>query len=228
VLELKNISKIYVKDSHEIRALDDVSLMINDGDFMALKGPSGSGKTSLLNILGLVDIPDTGEYILDGINIGKLSAKERLQCRKRSLGFVFQNYNLIPELTVYENVEIPLLIQGTDKKIRKEKVENAVANVGLLDYLRHKPGELSGGQQQRVSIARALVRRPPLIIADEPTANLDSENGRQIVSLMRQMNEKYGITFVFATHDEMILEYMKQIVYLRDGKITDVTVKNEE
>lgn len=221
MIKLDHISKKYVKDNHEIRALDDVSLSIEKGSFIALKGPSGSGKSTLLNILGLVDVPDSGGFCLNGTSVGKLSARERSQFRKQYLGFVFQNYNLIPELTVYENVEIPLLIQGGDKKSIREKVSIAVENVGLIDYLHHKPGELSGGQQQRVSIARALARKPPLIIADEPTANLDSANGKSIVALMRDMNEKYGMTCVFATHDEMILEYMKEIIYLRDGKIID-------
>ncbi len=221
MIELSHINKKYTKDNREIRAIDDLTLRIEKGCFVTLKGPSGSGKSTLLNILGLMDVPDSGKYILNGTSIEHLSAKERSKFRKNYLGFVFQNYNLIPELTVYENIEIPLLIQGTEKKSIREKVLQAVENVGLSDYLKHKPGELSGGQQQRVSIARALVRNPPLIIADEPTANLDSANGKAIVSLMRKMNDKFGITFVFATHDEMILEYMKQIIYLRDGKIIE-------
>ncbi len=225
MIKLSQISKKYLKDTREIRALDDVDVSIKQGSFLALKGPSGSGKSTLLNILGLVDVPDSGEYILNGTSMEKLSAKDRSKFRKQYLGFVFQNFNLIPELSVYENVEIPLLIQGGEKSSMNEKVITAIENVGLSDYLKHKPGELSGGQQQRVSIARALVRNPPLIIADEPTANLDSVNGRSIVSLMRDMNEKYGMTCVFATHDEMILEYMKEIIYLRDGKIIDRTVK---
>lgn len=225
MIKLSQISKKYLKDTREIRALDDVDVSIKQGSFLALKGPSGSGKSTLLNILGLVDVPDSGEYILNGTSMEKLSAKDRSKFRKQYLGFVFQNFNLIPELSVYENVEIPLLIQGGEKSSMNEKVITAIENVGLSDYLKHKPGELSGGQQQRVSIARALVRNPPLIIADEPTANLDSVNGRSIVSLMRDMNEKYGITFVFATHDEIILDYMKEIICLRDGKIIDRTVK---
>lgn len=225
MIKLSQISKKYLKDTREIRALDDVDVSIKQGSFLALKGPSGSGKSTLLNILGLVDVPDSGEYILNGTSMEKLSAKDRSKFRKQYLGFVFQNFNLIPELSVYENVEIPLLIQGGEKSSMNEKVITAIENVGLSDYLKHKPGELSGGQQQRVSIARALVRNPPLIIADEPTANLDSVNGRSIVSLMRDMNEKYGITFVFATHDEIILDYMKEIISLRDGKIIDRTVK---
>ena len=172
-----------------------------------------------------MDIPDSGKYFLNNINVGVLDAKGRSEFRKRYLGFVFQNYNLIPELNVYENVEIPLLIQGEKKQNIKEKIEFAIENVGLKDYLYHKPGELSGGQQQRVSIARALVRNPPVIIADEPTANLDTANSKQIISLMREMNEKLGTTFVFATHDELILEYMKQIAFLRDGNIEKIEVK---
>lgn len=219
MIKITNVNKIYQKDNQEIKALDNISLNIEKGSFVALKGPSGSGKSTLLNILGLVDSPDSGEYKLQDISVEKLSATKRAEIRKKYLGFVFQNYNLIPELNVYENIEIPLLIQGVPKNERKDKILEAIENVELSKYIKHKPGELSGGQQQRVSIARALVRNPPLIIADEPTANLDSTIGRSIISLMRDMNEKLGITFVFATHDEMILEYMKDIIYLRDGKI---------
>ncbi|BDC94495.1 ABC transporter ATP-binding protein [Treponema bryantii] len=225
MIKVEKLRKVYKRDAHEVIALNEVSLNINDGDFIALKGPSGSGKSTLLNILGLLDIPDSGKYFLNNINVGVLDAKGRSEFRKRYLGFVFQNYNLIPELNVYENVEIPLLIQGEKKQNIKEKIEFAIENVGLKDYLYHKPGELSGGQQQRVSIARALVRKPPVIIADEPTANLDTENSKQIISLMREMNEKLGTTFVFATHDELILEYMKQIAFLRDGNIEKIEVK---
>lgn len=219
MIKITNVNKIYQKDNQEIKALDNISLNIEKGSFVALKGPSGSGKSTLLNILGLVDSPDSGEYKLQDISVEKLSATKRAEIRKKYLGFVFQNYNLIPELNVYENIEIPLLIQGVPKNERKDKILEAIENVELSKYIKHKPGELSGGQQQRVSIARALVRNPPLIIADEPTANLDSTIGRSIISLMCDMNEKLGITFVFATHDEMILEYMKDIIYLRDGKI---------
>ncbi len=221
MIELINLQKKYSKENHQVLALNNLSLKIEDKSFLALKGPSGSGKSTLLNILGLIDVPDAGEYLFNGVNILNKNVSQRSDFRKKNLGFVFQNYNLIPELTVYENVEIPLLIQGLNRKDIKNKVELAIENVGLLDYMKHKPGELSGGQQQRVSIARAMVRMPPIIIADEPTANLDSDNSKSIISSMKEINRKFGITFIFATHDEMILDYMDQVVYMRDGKITD-------
>lgn len=221
MIELINLQKKYSKENHQVLALNNLSLKIEDKSFLALKGPSGSGKSTLLNILGLIDVPDAGEYLFNGVNIVNKNVSQRSDFRKKNLGFVFQNYNLIPELTVYENVEIPLLIQGLNRKDIKNKVELAIENVGLLDYMKHKPGELSGGQQQRVSIARAMVRMPPIIIADEPTANLDSDNSKSIISSMKEINRKFGITFIFATHDEMILDYMDQVVYMRDGKITD-------
>jgi len=197
--------------------LKGINLQIEKGEFVAIKGPSGSGKTTLLNLLGALDIPDGGDIIFEGENISKLETQKRLGFRARNLGFIFQDYNLIPELNVYENVEIPLLIRNV--KNRKEKITKVIKEVGLLSHIDHKPGELSGGQRQRVSIARALVKNPPLILADEPTANLDSKTGLTIVELMHKLNKVHNITFVIATHDAFILEKIDRIIDLIDGEI---------
>lgn len=222
MIEITNINKTYKMASHKVVALDNVTLRIEQGDFLALKGPSGSGKTTMLNIFGLIDVPTQGSYRLDEVLMDGLNAKQRSNYRRKYLGFIFQNYNLIPELNIYENVEIPLLISGVKKSIRKEMVENTVEELGLKDHIKHKPGELSGGQQQRVAIARALVKKPPVIIADEPTANLDTKTGQEIIKLMKDLNERHCITFIFATHDELILDLMKTVVYLQDGRVLKV------
>lgn len=222
MIHVKNARKKYVMGEREVLALDDVSISIEKGGFAALKGPSGSGKSTLLNIIGMLDVMSEGEYFLDGKSVGSKTAKERSAYRAKYLGFIFQNYNLIPELNVYENVEVPLLISGLKRKDYQDRVFQMIEDVGLKDHVKHRPGELSGGQQQRVAIARALVRKPPLVIADEPTANLDSKTGLSVMELMRNLNEKYGVTCVFATHDDNITRYMKQIFMLLDGKIVDI------
>ncbi len=221
LIEIRNARKKYLMGQRELWALDDVSLEIEHGDFMALKGPSGSGKSTLLNILGLLDSLSQGEHVLDGRSIASLNAAQRSACRSKYLGFIFQNYNLIPELNVYENIEVPLLIAREKKAGYHDKLMQLIEDVGLQDHLQHRPGELSGGQQQRVAVARALVRKPPLVIADEPTANLDSKTGQGIMELMRELNRKYGVTFVFATHDEGISGFMKAIYKMVDGKIVE-------
>jgi putative ABC transport system ATP-binding protein len=226
VIEIKDARKRYEIGGRELWALDGVSLRIERGDFMALKGPSGSGKSTLLNILGMLDSMSGGQYLLEGTPVAAKSAKERSRYRARYLGFVFQSFNLIPELNVYENVEVPLLISRSKKAEYHEAVMRIIEDVGLKDHIRHRPGELSGGQQQRVAIARALVRQPPLVIADEPTANLDSKTGIGIMELMRELNRKYRVTFVFATHDEGITAYMKTIHRMLDGRILE-TIVNE-
>ena len=217
MINLKNVKKTYLLGKKKVEALRGIDLQIEKGEFVAVKGPSGSGKTTLLNLLGALDIPDGGEVIFEGEDISKLETKKRLAFRARNLGFIFQDYNLIPELNVYENVEIPLLI--TNAKKRKEKIIKVIEEVGLLDHIDHRPAELSGGQRQRVSIARALVKNPPLILADEPTANLDSKTGLKIVELMQRLNKIHNITFVIATHDTSILEKIDRVVNLMDGKI---------
>lgn len=224
MIELKNIKKMYRVGSSELWALQGISLKIDKGEFIAFKGPSGSGKSTLLNIIGLLDTPTEGEYLMDGVSMsGKDSnPQKRSQCRAQYLGFIFQNFNLIPELSIYENVEIPLLIAGEKSKDRKEKVYKIVEEVGLISHIKHRPGELSGGQMQRVAIARALVKNPPLVIADEPTANLDTKTGQEIIQLMKELNRKLQITFLFATHDENIKNYMEKTYYICDGQLVDV------
>jgi len=217
MIELKNVNKTYMLGKKRVKALKGINLQIEKGEFVAIKGPSGSGKTTLLNLLGALDIPDGGEIIFEGEDISKLEMKKRLGFRAHNLGFVFQDYNLIPELNVYENVEIPLLIRNA--KNRKEKITKVIMEVGLLSHIDHKPAELSGGQRQRVSIARALVKNPPLILADEPTANLDSKTGLAIIKLMHKLNKVHNITFVIATHDTFILEKIDRIIDLIDGEI---------
>lgn len=174
-----------------------------------------------MNIIGLLDTPTEGGYLINGEELSAVNHKQRYQYRGRYLGFIFQNFNLIPELTVYENVEIPLLIAGTPADIRRERVVKVIEEVGLGDRIKHRPNELSGGQMQRVSIARALVKNPPIIIADEPTANLDYETSLSIIKLMKQLNEEHNITFIFATHDQNLIDYMDRVVYIRDGSIVE-------
>lgn len=221
MIELKNIKKKYQRGANELWALKDISLKINKGEFIAFRGPSGSGKTTLLNIIGLLDSATEGEYLLDGKDISEKKHKKLSRLRASYLGFIFQNFNLIPELNIYENVEIPLLISGKNKIIRREEVEEMVEDVGLADHIKHRPSELSGGQMQRVAIARALVKKPPIVIADEPTANLDTETGTEIIELMKELNEKYNVTFLFATHDETITDYMEEIYLLKDGRLRE-------
>ncbi|HEY8464074.1 MAG TPA: ABC transporter ATP-binding protein [Bacillota bacterium] len=223
MLELKNIQKMYRIGATQLWALKGISLKIAKGEFIAFKGPSGSGKSTLLSLIGLLDTPTKGEYTINGLNVLCADSKKRSEYRAAYLGFIFQNFNLIPELNIYENVEIPLVIAGENAKARKEKVTKVVEAVGLTSHLQHKPGELSGGQMQRVAIARALVKNPPLVIADEPTANLDSKTGTEIIELMKRLNQELGITFLFATHDEKITEYMEKIYYLVDGEIVKVS-----
>ncbi len=219
MIKIKNIKKVYQMGQNSVTALNGVDLNIEKGGFVALQGPSGSGKSTLLNIIGLLDTPQSGEYYLNDQLMSGRSHKERSEFRANNLGFIFQNYNLIPELNILENVEIPLVISKMDKKLRKKRVLEIVEEVGLLDHAKHRPGELSGGQQQRVAIARALVKKPPLVIADEPTANLDSNTGREILEIMKRLNENHNTTFVFATHDQMITKYMKNIINIIDGNI---------
>ncbi len=219
MLEIKNAKKRYTIGGRELWALNGLDLNVSPGEFIALKGPSGSGKSTLLNILGLLDTMTEGDYLLNGERMNGKNQKERSAYRAKYLGFIFQDYNLIPELTVFENVEVPLLISGMRRKDYKDTVQRIIEDVGLADHVKHRPGELSGGQQQRVSIARALVKEPPLVIADEPTANLDSKTGAGIMALMAELNRKYNVTFVFATHDGNILSFMSKVYHLLDGKI---------
>ena len=218
VVSVKDVSKTYRLGSQTVTALADVCLTIHGGEFMAVAGPSGSGKTTLLNLIGCLDVPTSGEIAIDGEPIARLTAGRRADLRARKLGFIFQTFNLIPVLTAWENVEYPLLIHRRGGEAA-QRVRRALEQVGLGERARHRPSELSGGQQQRVAIARALVSEPALVLADEPTANLDSATGREIVDLMRRLNRERGTTFVFSTHDPRIMSAADRVVEISDGRL---------
>ena len=213
-----HVSKTYRLGKVGVTALDDVSFTVATAEFVAIAGPSGSGKTTLLNLIGCLDTPTAGEILIDGEPVSALSAGARADLRARKLGFVFQTFNLIPVLTAWENVEYPLLIRPRDGD-RRARVSAALEQVGLGDRARHRPPELSGGQQQRVAIARALVGEPALVLADEPTANLDSATGRDIVELMRRLNREREVTFVFSTHDPRIMSAADRVLEISDGRL---------
>ncbi|GHT53127.1 ABC transporter ATP-binding protein [Spirochaetia bacterium] len=221
MIVIQNLWKSYPMGKLSVDALKGVSLKLSRGDFVSVAGPSGSGKTTLMNIIGLIDTPSRGSVIIDGQETGDLSRRDLTRIRQESIGFVFQSFNLLPVLTVFENVELPLVI--AKKKIgraeRRERVEFLLEEVGLADRKNHKPAELSGGQQQRVAIARALVTFPKIVIADEPTANLDSANGERVLELMKKINREEGTTFIFSTHDPDIWEMANHVVFLKDAII---------
>ncbi|AEF84820.1 macrolide export ATP-binding/permease protein MacB [Treponema primitia ZAS-2] len=221
MITLRDIWKSYPMGKLGVDALNGISLELSKGDFVSVAGPSGSGKTTLMNIIGLIDTPSSGRVLIDGKETGNLRRKELTRIRQESIGFVFQSFNLLPVLTVFENVELPLTIaqKKTARAERRERVEYLLEEVGLGDRKTHKPSELSGGQQQRVAIARALVTRPKIVIADEPTANLDSANGERVLELMKKINQEEGTTFIFSTHDPDIWEMANHIVFLKDGRI---------
>jgi putative ABC transport system ATP-binding protein len=204
----------------ETHALRGVNLSIEDGEFTALVGPSGSGKTTLLQLIGLLDKPTSGQVFINGKDATRLNRNQRADLRKGTIGFIFQFFALIPTLTAYENVEMPLLLNGTKPAERKKRVNEVLEAVGLSDRAHHRPDQLSGGQQQRVAVARALAINPKVILADEPTANLDTENGKQVMDIMKKLNKETGVTFVFATHDPRVIGYADRVVTLQDGIIT--------
>jgi putative ABC transport system ATP-binding protein len=215
---VRDVSKTYRLGKVTVTALAGVSLAVKGGEFLAVAGPSGSGKTTLLNLIGCLDTPTTGEIVIDGEVLGGLSPRRRADLRARKLGFVFQTFNLIPVLTAWENVEYPLLLQPRRDDVAA-RVRAALEHVGLAERARHRPPELSGGQQQRVAIARALVTEPALVLADEPTANLDSRTGHEIVELMRRLNRERGTTFVFSTHDPRIVNAADRVLEISDGRL---------
>jgi putative ABC transport system ATP-binding protein len=219
LLEARHISKTYVTRGIETAALRDLSLDVEEGEFSALAGPSGSGKTTLLNILGTLDEADSGVVSLDGQSLAELSAAELADLRLAKLGFVFQAYNLIPVLSAQENVEFVMELQGVEASERKQRALEVLAEVGLDGMARKRPMELSGGQQQRVAVARAIVTRPRLVLADEPTANLDSETAQRLIELMQELNRERGVTFLFSTHDPLVMEAARRVIRLRDGQI---------
>ena len=212
---------MYLVGDEEVRALDHASMHIRQGEFVSIIGPSGSGKSTLMNIIGCLDIADAGVYMLDGIPIEDYTENELARIRNHKIGFVFQSFNLIPKLTAEENVELPLIYQGVKKEERKERVKEAIARVGLEKRAKHLPTELSGGQQQRVAIARAIVTRPSLILADEPTGNLDSKTGDEIMEIFHELHRQ-GNTIVLITHDDEVAEQASRSIHIRDGKVTEV------
>lgn len=217
LIQLRNIRRRFQLGETSINALDDISLDIHEGEFLAAWGPSGSGKSTLMNIIGLIDAPTAGEISFAGKNTRNLSDDELTDFRGENIGFVFQNFNLVPVLSALENVMLPLQIQGAHTA--QERATAVLQDVGLERFIHSLPDKLSGGQRQRVAIARALVVKPKLVIADEPTANLDSENSRMVVELMRKMNRAHNVTFVFTTHDPRLLEHVDRKILLRDGQI---------
>jgi len=218
MIKTVNLQKIFRTEEVETWALNDVSLEINDGEFVAIMGPSGCGKTTLLNIMGLLDNPTGGEYYLNGIEVSKYTEKQRTKLRKGVIGFVFQSFNLIDELNVYENIELPLLYMGVSGSERRKKIQAAMDRMEISHREKHFPQQLSGGQQQRVAIARAVVANPKLILADEPTGNLDSKNGKEVMNLLTELN-KDGTTIVMVTHSQHDAGYAARIVNLFDGRL---------
>ncbi|MBI3737622.1 MAG: ABC transporter ATP-binding protein [Chloroflexi bacterium] len=219
VANISNVTRTFTIGKVDTRALRGVDLKIESGEFTALVGPSGSGKTTLLQIIGCLDQPSTGSVLINGKDATKLNRNQRADLRKSTLGFVFQFFALIPTLTAYENVEMPLLLNNTKPAERKQRVMELLSAVGLAERAHHRPDQLSGGEQQRVAVARALAPRPVIVLADEPTANLDTENGKQVMEIMQRLNNETGVTFVFATHDPRVIKYAKRVVTLRDGVI---------
>jgi putative ABC transport system ATP-binding protein len=221
VLQLQDATRVYRIGEVETHALRGVTLTIEDGEFTAIVGPSGSGKTTLLQLMGCLDRPTSGSVHINRQDVTRLSANKRADLRKGTIGFVFQFFALIPGLTAYENIELPLLLTGEKARERRERVNELLEAVGLSDRARHRPDQMSGGEQQRVAVARALATRPVLILADEPTANLDTENGRQVMEIMQRLNEETGTTFVFATHDPRVIHFARRTVELRDGRVAE-------
>lgn len=219
VVELKGACRYYETEGETIKALDDVTMTIDAGEFMTVAGPSGSGKSTLLNLIGALDVPTQGEVLIDGQSLGALGEANLARLRRSKIGFVFQAYNLIPVLSVLENVEYVMMLQGIDARTRHRRAQEILEEVGLGDKGNRRPAQLSGGQQQRVAVARAIVSKPALVLADEPTANLDSVTGEALLDMMQRLNQELGMTFVFSTHDPMVIERASRVVRLRDGQI---------
>ncbi len=220
VVKIENVTRTYKIGKVETQALRGVDLCIDNGEFTALIGPSGSGKTTLLQMIGCLDQPTTGHVLINNKDVTRLNRNQRADMRRGTIGFVFQFFALIPTLSAYENVEMPLLLNGHSPKERKERVMELLKAVDLVDRANNRPDQLSGGQQQRVAVARALAPQPALVLADEPTANLDTENGKQVMEIMKRLNKETGVTFIFATHDPRVISYADRVVTLQDGLIT--------
>jgi len=222
IVSVQDVSKNYILGTFVVPALRGVSLDVEEGEFLAIAGPSGSGKTTLLNLIGCVDTPTAGKVAVAGNPTGSMSERQLTKLRLHTIGFIFQSFNLVSVLSVFQNIELPLLLQrSASAKERRERVRSLLDRVGIAEYAKHRPSELSGGQRQRVAIARALVTRPQLVLADEPTANLDSVTGTNILDLMRELNRSEKTTFIFSTHDARVWSYASSVVRLADGKIMD-------
>lgn len=223
IVALQDVHKIYPLGSTEVRAVNGVSFLIERGDFISIAGPSGSGKSTILNLIGCIDTPTSGTVLIEGQPTGDLSDREITNLRHKFIGFIFQSFNLVPVLNVYENIEFPLLLgkETAPRAKRQEYIEFLVEEVGLADWRKHRPNELSGGQRQRVAIARALVTKPQIVLADEPTANLDSKTGEAIIELMKKINRDLDTTFIFSTHDQSIVGIADHVIRLQDGRVIE-------
>ena len=225
IVECTDVKKTYRQGKIEIQALRGINIAIEEGGFVALAGPSGSGKTTLLNLIGGLDSMDAGSVVVDGNTLNKMNQSELARLRLKKIGFVFQAYNLIPVLSALENVEYIMLLQGIPTLQRRDLARSILNDVGLEGTYNRRPAELSGGQQQRVAVARAIVSNPSIVLADEPTANLDSKTGKGLLEMMKEMNEKKKVTFIFSTHDQMVMDYARRLVKIRDGLVADDQVK---
>jgi len=221
VTKVENVTRTFKIGKFETQALRGVSLAIENGEFTALVGPSGSGKTTLLQLIGCLDQPTSGRVFINGKDVSQLNRNQRADMRRGVIGFIFQFFALIPTLTAYENIELPLLLTGVNAAERRQRVSQLLEAVELNDRSHHRPDQLSGGQQQRVAIARALSTHPSLILADEPTANLDTPNGKQVMDIMTRLNQETGVTFIFATHDPRVIQYARRVITLRDGLVAE-------
>lgn len=219
LIELKSVSKIYPLGNQQVAAVDDLSLQIEAGEFTVLAGPSGSGKTTLLNLIGCLDRPSEGEVWLDGQEVGQAAAKQLAKLRLNKIGFIFQSFNLIPVLTAAENAEFTLMLMGVEKTARRQRIVELFAELGLQGLEGRRPSDLSGGQQQRVAIARAMAAEPAVILADEPTASLDTQASEELLALMERFNRERGATFIFSSHDPLVISHGRRVVRLRDGRL---------
>lgn len=218
VIDSRHLVKIYQNGSEQLTVLDDVTIKVNQGDFLAILGPSGSGKSTLMNILGCLDKPSSGEYYLDGMNVLEAKDDELAEIRNYKIGFVFQQFNLLPRLSALQNVSLPLLYRGVSEKASRQKAFETLCSLGLEERLKHRPSELSGGQQQRVAVARAIVTAPPLLLADEPTGNLDSKSSQEVMRILHELHG-LGHTILVITHDQEVANQIGQVIYIRDGKV---------